>query len=85
MAGVLLPRKQFQFLAGVPTPGPLTSALQALFGASCLALPPLSSLQLPVVPHSCHSCANTPPPTARRPEILRAGCLGGEGGSSVGS
>ena len=40
MAGVLLPRKQYRFLAGVPTPGLLTSALQALFGASCLAPPP---------------------------------------------
>ena len=38
--GVLLPRKQLQFLAGLPTLGLIISVLQALFSTSCLVPPP---------------------------------------------
>lgn len=38
--GVLLPRKQFQFLAALSNFGLIMFVLQALFRTSCLAQPP---------------------------------------------
>lgn len=49
MQRVLLPRKQFQFLAALPNFGLITFVLQALFRTSCLAQPPS--------PQSAVSCA----------------------------
>lgn len=40
MQRVLLPRKQFQFLAALPNFGLIMFVLQALFRTSCLAQPP---------------------------------------------
>lgn len=61
MEGVLLPRKQFQFLMALPSSGLIMFVLQVLFGTSCLASPPLPGLQLPwhqTLSH--HSCADAP-------------------------
>lgn len=61
MEGVLLPRKQFQFLMALPSSGLIMFVLQVLFGSSCLTPPPLLRLQLPWHQTlSYHSCADAP-------------------------